>query len=123
MKTELLEKIEALFWENAFAELSMDDIGKNLGIKKSSLYYHFPSKDQMFLETIGYSFEKYLSFLDETLVSGDLKEIVVSLINFPLKKKNLFAVVLQKGYCKNELVRGFILKSNLEITTKFKDTI
>ncbi|EKE28217.1 MAG: hypothetical protein ACD_3C00086G0061 [uncultured bacterium (gcode 4)] len=123
MKTELLQKIEELFWENAFAELSMDDVGKNLWIKKSSIYYHFPSKDQMFYETLEYSSIKYLKFLDEALILADMKDIVKSLIDFPFKSKNLFAVVLQKGYCKNEHVKDFIINANLEISKKFTESL
>jgi AcrR family transcriptional regulator len=96
MKTDILSKIEELFWENAFAELSMDEVGKCLGIKKSSLYYHFPSKDQMFIEALEYSYEKYRKSLEDIFLKEDLKEIIIALINFPLKSKNLFAVVLQK---------------------------
>lgn len=51
-KQELLRTIETLFWENAFSDLTMDKIAEKLGIKKPSLYYHFPSKEAMFLEVL-----------------------------------------------------------------------
>jgi hypothetical protein len=50
----------------------------------------------MFIETLEYSYVKYEKFLSEILSQDNLKDIIISLIDFPLKSKNLFAVVLQK---------------------------
>lgn len=95
-KSELLRTIEILFWENAFSDLTMDRIAEKLGIKKPSLYYHFSSKEAMFLEVLGQSFASYESFLKESLQIEDIPLMIAKLILFPLESKNLFAIASQK---------------------------
>lgn len=107
-KSELLRTIETLFWENAFSDLTMDKIAEKLGIKKPSLYYHFPSKEAMFLEVLEQSFEKYKIFLKDTLQIPDVQEMTEKLILFPLQTQNLFAIASQKGYCQRDDIRHTI---------------
>jgi len=95
-KIELLRTIETLFWENSFSDLSMDMIAQKLGMKKPSLYYHFASKEAMFLEVLEHSFESYRTFLESTLRIGDNREKIAKLILFPLQTQNLFAIASQK---------------------------
>ena len=77
MKTEILEKIETLFWENSFVEVSMDEVAKKLDMKKASIYYHFPSKEKMFLEVMEFSFLKYKAYLEEILNNSEINEILL----------------------------------------------
>ena len=114
-KSELLSTIESLFWENAFSDLSMDMIAAKLGMKKASLYYHFPSKESMFLAVLGQSFERYRAFLEKTLQIADIEEMISELILFPLREKNLFAIVSQKGYCQIDEIREFIQSKSREL--------
>jgi AcrR family transcriptional regulator len=46
-KQEILEKIEPLFFQKSFKEISMQEIADTLEMKKASLYYHFPSKESL----------------------------------------------------------------------------
>lgn len=96
MKTDILEKIETLFWEHAFAEVSMDEIAKTLEMKKASLYYHFPSKEEMFREVLEFSFGKYRAYLETLLGTGDIDTILSGIASYPLESRNLFAIVSQK---------------------------
>lgn len=127
MKNQILEKTEVLFWENSFSDLSMDEIAKNIGIKKASLYHYFTSKDEMFLEILNFSFQKYSNFLDELLDSSfqeknsNFIEIIIKLIKFPYEQKNLFSIVLQKWYCKLDKIREFVIEKNLVINEKFEN--
>lgn len=115
MKTEILEKIEILFWENSFAEVSMDEIAKTLNFKKASLYYYFPSKEQMFLDIINYSFLRYKSFLEELLKLSSIENILLWIISYPLEQKNLFSVISQKWYCKIWVIRDVVVLKNKEL--------
>lgn len=119
MKTKILEKIESLFWENSFAEVSMDEIARVLGMKKSSVYYHFPSKEKMFIDVLEFSFNRYKSFLQEILVNQEIDKILVWIISYPLESKNLFAVVSQKWYCKIWIIRDLIYEKNMELFNIF----
>ncbi|MFA6090590.1 MAG: helix-turn-helix domain-containing protein [Candidatus Gracilibacteria bacterium] len=107
-KTELIRTIENLFWENSFSDLSMDMIAQKLGMKKPSLYYHFPSKEAMFLEVLEQSFEIYKVFLEGSLERENVEEMIAEMVLFPLQSKNLFAIASQKGYCQMDDIRKFI---------------
>lgn len=119
MKIDILEKVESLFWENSFAEVSMDEVGKKLEMKKSSIYYHFSSKEQMFLEVLEYSFWKYKKYIEELLNNSKIDEIILWLISFPIENKNLFAIVSQKWYCKIWLIINLIIQKNIELSNIF----
>lgn len=113
-KTEILRKIEDLFYQKSFSDLSMDEIAKTLGMKKSSLYYHFPSKEAMFLEILRNSFERHrLPTLD--VLSQKPENLIRGLVESASENRNLFSIASQKGYCKIDSVRNEIasLKSTL----------
>lgn len=107
-KPELLRTIETLFWENSFSDLSMDQIATHLGMKKASLYYHFPSKEAMFVAVLEQSYETYRGFLDRALHEEDVSVMITSLIRYSLTEHNLFAIVSQKGYCQIEEIHDFV---------------
>jgi AcrR family transcriptional regulator len=67
MNTDILSKIEELFFAQAFSDLSMEDIAKGLNMKKASLYYHFASKDEMFARVLEYSFNRYFADIGKIL--------------------------------------------------------
>lgn len=117
-KSELLSTIETLFWEHSFSDLSMDRIALELGMKKPSLYYHFPSKEAMFLSVLDQSFETYKVFMENTLEIGDINEMIAKLILFPLQTKNLFAIASQKGYCQMDDIRNTIEAKYQELETE-----
>lgn len=114
-KSELLRTIETLFWENAFSDLTMDTIALRIGIKKPSLYYHFSSKEAMFLEVLEQSFESYKTFLKDSLQVADIPAMIEKLILFPLQTQNLFAIASQKGYCQIDDIRHTIEAKYLEL--------
>ena len=121
MLNNLYENIEKLFWWKAFWELSMDEVAKNLGIKKASLYHYFSSKEDMFLKILEYSFGKYRLFLLDVLTSDKLEQIVSDLITFPYMEKNLFSIVGERWYCCNKQTMDLISERNKEIDEIFSD--
>ena len=52
MKDELLEAAARLFRRKGFDGTSMQDIAKEVGILKGSIYYHFSSKNEIFREVL-----------------------------------------------------------------------
>ena len=67
MKQELLKKIEELFYFKTFKEVSMQDIANELWMKKASLYYYFPSKEDILKEVIEDSFKDFLDFIQDLI--------------------------------------------------------
>lgn len=48
----LVEKAEELFWKYGYNAVSMDQIANEAGISKMTIYKHFHSKDDLFIETL-----------------------------------------------------------------------
>ena len=118
---ELLTRIEPLFFENAFSDVSMDDVAKQLNIKKASLYYHFPSKEEMFLELLDVSFEMYQTAFTEILERNtkNPQALISELVFFPSSSQNLFAIVSQRGYCKIAVLKERIFAHSHHINECF----
>ena len=57
----VLERSVALFNERGFDGTSMDDLARHLGISKSAIYHHVPSKDAL----LGLALDRALSGLEE----------------------------------------------------------
>jgi AcrR family transcriptional regulator len=96
MKKELgLGKLEKLFYEKTFSDVSRQNIANFLNIKKSSVYYYFPSKEKLIKEVLNYSFDNYKTFI-ENIPTNNLKNLIYDFIEFPNKSKNLFSIIAQK---------------------------
>lgn len=67
-KNEIIEAARKLFAAKGFSPTSMDDIARDVGITKASLYYFFESKEKIF-ETI---VEELVSRIKDNL-AGELK--------------------------------------------------
>ncbi len=113
-KSEILRKIEDLFYQKSFSDLSMDEIAGALGMKKASLYYHFPSKERMFVEILRDSFARHRSAILHSFPTEG-QAIVRRFVETASEDRNLFSVASQKGYCKIGSVRDEIasLKNSL----------
>ncbi|MDD5769721.1 MAG: TetR/AcrR family transcriptional regulator [Candidatus Gracilibacteria bacterium] len=104
-KQEIIERIEELFYEKSFAEVSMQDIATKIGMKKASLYYHFPSKEQLIGEVLDYSFGVYLIFINEIIKNwneNNFLELLQEFLDFGDKNKNIFSIINQNGYEEND---------------------
>lgn len=88
-KNELLAKIEPLFYEKTFKEISLDIIAKHLEMKKASLYYYFSSKENLIEELVNYSFNNYKNFIVE-LCNKDWKNWVEEFLNYSKDSKIFF---------------------------------
>lgn len=100
-KLEMLEEIEKLFFEKSFDQVSMQDVANILKIKKASLYYHFKSKEEMILEVLDMSFEKYLEFILKTISEFNVenfKPLLKRFLNFSIENKNIFSNIHQNWY-------------------------
>ena len=56
MKETVLKKSLELFIQNGFKTVTMDDIAKELGISKKTIYQHFSAKDELVKATVDYVF-------------------------------------------------------------------
>ena len=120
-KEEILNKIESLFFELNFKEVSMSKIAELLDIKKASLYYYFPSKQELFKDLILKSSLDFNSFFLESLNQG-FENFVISYLEYPLKNKNLFSII-DESYCDDSELKNLISKQKLSFEALFLDNI
>lgn len=57
----ILEKAKELFIQNGYSGTSMDDLVRYSGVSKGSIYYHFESKDQLFLRLMDKDTKEWLA--------------------------------------------------------------
>jgi AcrR family transcriptional regulator len=53
-RQQVLDAAARLFRENGYAATTMRDVAARCGIRAASLYYHFPSKDEILAEVFDY---------------------------------------------------------------------
>jgi len=95
-KEEIFETAEKHFFARRYSDVKLDNIANALNIRKPSLYYYFTDKKDLFLQTLKYSFSKYIEDLKEIVEHQDLDKFIEWYLVYPSLKKNLFAISFQK---------------------------
>ncbi len=70
-KNEILDKSLELFATQGYFGTSMNDIALAVGIKKASLYSHYPGKESIFTAVYNSILEDYSSFIDDLTTYSD----------------------------------------------------
>ncbi len=110
-KTEILHKIEPLFFEKNYQNVSLKEVADIFEIKKSSLYYYFDSKENMFLDLLDYSFNKYFDFINDLIVrwnKNNFQELLLEFINFWENYKNIFFKINNSTWFDDSKIMDFI---------------
>ncbi|WP_027714297.1 TetR/AcrR family transcriptional regulator [Desulfuromonas sp. TF] len=81
-KEKITRAAAELFRRQGFAATSISDLVEAAGVKKGSLYFHFPGKDDLALEVLRQAEEEFMAFLDAALTGPTPAE---RLDNFFLK--------------------------------------
>ena len=113
-KQDLLKRIEPLFFDKTYKEVSLQNIADIFQIKKSSLYYYFESKDDLYIQLLNYSFENYKLFLN-SIFDMEMKIFIKEFLYFPQKSKNFFSIINQNGYCNNPTLKKEIMEKQYEM--------
>ncbi len=113
----LLEKSEELFWKYGYSAVTIDQIAHEAGISKMTIYKHFHSKEDLFIEVFTRNLEYYMDKIKQTLAEkyhtvekiefiynysmGLAKEYPDILLRDIIEKKSIFervtAIKLEKG--------------------------
>lgn len=125
-KKEIIKKIEELFYEKSFKEVSMQDIANAINMKKASLYYHFPSKEELILEVLETSFLKYEEFINDLIIrwnSWNFTELLEEFLNFSNKEKNIFSVINQNWYKENDEMLTYLKQKQKVVFQSIHDAM
>jgi len=66
-RDHILDVAEALFQERGYTAVAMRDIAEVAGMRTASLYYHFPSKEELFVSVRERMFERHRIGLQDAL--------------------------------------------------------
>lgn len=80
----ILDKSAALFSARGFAETSIREIADEVGIRSGSVYYHFPSKEDILTEiiviAIQSTFEEVKTAVEALPASADSREKIIAAV-------------------------------------------
>jgi len=102
-KENILEAAREIFFKKSFYEATMDDIAQLSGVKKSTIYYYFPSKidlaSQLMEENVKKIFKKTSEIISTTNnVKQRIKMIVNFYINLLEENTKIFIIMQRIGY-------------------------
>ena len=69
-REEIIRKAEPIFARYGFKKSTMDNIAENINLKKSTLYYYFKNKEEIFFDVI----ERECNILKENILEKIKKE-------------------------------------------------
>src|SRR5262245_18528513 len=115
-KTEaILEAAGQLFREQGYGAVSMDQIAREAGVSKATVYAHFESKDRLFATMVQSGCASYAQGVMPALTEMEdvreaLTEIARGIESFLLAPKTLgiYRVIISEGPRFPELVKAFV---------------
>ncbi len=131
-KTEkILEAAGHLFREQGYGAVSMDQIARDAGVSKATVYAHFESKERLFAAIIEHGCTTYLEGIVPAVQQLDdmreaLTRIARSIENFLLAPKTLgiYRVIIAEGPRFPEIANAFVQNGPLpflKILSEFLD--
>lgn len=123
MKNKIKIVASRLFQEKGFHNTSMREIAEELEVTKAALYYHYPTKEELFIEIINDAFETmngfFSSYRPDVPFMGFIHcwigEIVKQRREYPGLRKLIFYLMM--GRYRNQI--NFDLRPHMEQGVRF----
>ena len=128
-KDLIIDTSEQLFAQFGYLGVSMMDIANSLGITKAALYYHFDSKEKIYLEVLDEAFKEFSETIqkvigDESLsIEKRFRKTVAAYLDFCLEKRDLAKLTMQKLSKDSDNIVNFIAKLKVEIACQLEPTV
>jgi TetR/AcrR family transcriptional regulator len=74
LRHEILGVSVSLFAEAGYSGVSMRDIAKSVGVTPAALYYHFPDKQTLYIETVRFAMDRNQKQIDQALMPDGTPE-------------------------------------------------
>ena len=68
MKDKIIQKSADLYFKYGIKNVTMDQIARELGISKKTIYQHFSGKEDLVSETVNYIFDQIQSQIDQICI-------------------------------------------------------
>lgn len=127
-KNLILDSAEKLFAQFGYLGVSMTDIADSLEITKAALYYHFSSKEDLYLKVLKNAFSEFSEAIrkisDEDLpVQKKFCKTITTYIDFSLKRKGLAKLTMRELSKDDNNIICFIAKTKMEIANQLEPTV
>lgn len=127
-RNSILSVAESLFAKFGYLGVSMSDIAKSLEITKAALYYHFPSKEKLYLEVVDGAFGEFSNIIKK-IAEGDSPvqkkfcKAITSYIDFCLEEKDIAKLANEKCFNGDENIVDLISKKKDEIVSQLEPIV
>jgi AcrR family transcriptional regulator len=96
-----------VFAESGFDQAKMDEIAQAAGVAKGTIYYHFKSKEELFVGLMNEGIEKLIDYVKRTVerhVSpvDQLKALIEAHVVFFIKNRKLARLLLNEAFGSKE---------------------
>lgn len=99
-RERILAVATKMFARYGFAGTSMDDLSEKVGIKKASLYHHFPSKQDIYIELVDKVFSELIEIFHISFTSDDIEEnagiFLKRVMNYILKNQDYIRIFVRE---------------------------
>lgn len=116
-KEEIIKACEELYKETSFKDITIKGIGEQGKFSRTSIYYYFQTKEEIFLALFKQEYEKWIKDLEEIYNKNEelTKESFADKLAHTIeKRKNLLKLLSMNLYDMEE-------NSRIEELTKFKE--
>lgn len=116
-KEEIIKACEELYKETSFKDITIKGIGEQGRFSRTSIYYYFQTKEEIFLALFKQEYEKWIKDLEEIYNKNEelTKESFADKLAHTIeKRKNLLKLLSMNLYDMEE-------NSRIEELTKFKE--
>lgn len=102
-KEQILEAARDIFFKKSFYEATMDDIALLSGVKKSTIYYYFPSKIDLASQLLEVNVKKIFEKTSEIIsITSNIKQRIELIVDFYIdlleKNSKIFIIMQRIGY-------------------------
>jgi len=130
-KRAIFESAIKVFSNSGYTGATMDEVVSRAGVAKGSLYYHFKSKEELFVFIIKEGVNLIHEEVDKATKGMDnpyeiIKESVKVMLKYVYENKDLFKVIISQLWGtedRNDMLRDEIKTLIDKSTAKFKDGI
>lgn len=111
-KEKIIDAARKLFSEKGFDGVSMEDIAQASGVRKSLIYYYFPSKEILFEEiwiNVIDELEKevFSEVNNESSISRAIKRLIKKYVEFAMNKEEISKLIARERLNVLESENGF----------------
>jgi AcrR family transcriptional regulator len=129
-KTEdlILESAEQLFAQFGYLGVSMANIADSLEITKAALYYHFSSKENLYLKVLENAFNEFSETIkkisdEDSAIQKKFNKTITTYIDFSIKRKGLAKLTIQKLSKDDSNIICFIAKTKIKIASQLEPIV